>query len=231
MGNVLLASSQHASALGDWPQAQLHAEAALLANREIGIPSSEAADLCMLSECARERGDPPSALSHADAALVVYTRLSDQYGQAMAWEHIGHAQRVAGAWAEALAGFEKTFTLYDAVDDLVGRRSSLAQVAEAHLECGNAPLALPLVERVLHEVEHGDDQEGGIRLALICHRVFEAMQDPRADRLLVHAHSALQTMAARIEDATIRARMLRNVSAHRAVTEAWSRRTVAAPAP
>ena len=227
LGNVLLASSQHASSLGDWPQAQLHAEAALQANREIGIPYSEAADSCMLSECAREQGDPPSALAHADAALAVYTRLSDKYGQAMAWEHIGHAQRVAGAWAETLAAFEKAFALYDMVDDAAGRRTSLAQVAEAHLECGNGPLALPLVERVLHDVEQGDEQEGGILLALICHRVLEAMQDPRADRTLVHAHSALQTMAARIGDATTRARMLSKVSAHRAVAEAWSRRTAA----
>ena len=197
------------------------------ANREIGIPYSEAADSCMLSECAREQGDPPSALAHADAALAVYTRLSDKYGQAMAWEHIGHAQRVAGAWAETLAAFEKAFALYDMVDDAAGRRTSLAQVAEAHLECGNGPLALPLVERVLHDVEQGDEQEGGILLALICHRVLEAMQDPRADRTLVHAHSALQTMAARIGDATTRARMLSKVSAHRAVAEAWSRRTAA----
>ncbi|MDP3824049.1 MAG: adenylate/guanylate cyclase domain-containing protein [Burkholderiales bacterium] len=229
LGNVLLASSQHASALGDWPQAQLHAEAALQANREVGIPHSEAADLCMLSECAREQGDPPSALARADAALAIYTRLSDKYGQAMARDHIGHAQRAAGAWAEALVAFEQAFALYDAVDDATGRRTSLAQIAEAHLECGNAPLALPLVERVLHDVAQSDEREGGVLLALICHRVFAAMQDPRAERLLVQAHDALQAMAARIGDATIRARMLNKVSAHRAVAEAWSRRAGAAP--
>ena len=159
----------------------------------------------------------------------MYIRLSDRYGQAMAWDHIGHAQRVAGAWAEALAAFEQAFALYDAVDDATGRRTSLAQIAEAHLEGGNAPLALPLVERVLHDVAQSDEREGGVLLALICHRVLAALQDPRADGLLVQAHDTLQAMAARIGDATIRARMLDKVSAHRAVAEAWSRRAGAAP--
>jgi hypothetical protein len=228
LANVMLASSQHASALGDWPQAQLHAEAALQANREIGIPYSEAAVLCMLSECAREQADPAAALAHADAALAVYARVSDKYGQATAWEHIGQAQRIAGAWPEALAAFQEAFTRFDAVDDTTGRRTSRAQIAEAQLECGNGPQALPLVEQVVDELEQGDDHQSEILLALICHRVLEALQDPRADRMLVRAHSALQTMAARVADATIRARMLNNISAHRAVAAAWSRRTAAA---
>jgi len=229
LGNVLLASSQHASSLGDWPQAQLHAEAALQANRENGIPYSEAADMCMLSECARAQGDAVSSLTYAEASLAIYTRLSDRYGQAMAWDHIGHAHRVAGAWAEALIAFEKAFSLYDAVEDATGRRTSLAQVAEAHLERGDVALALPFVERVLSEVAQGDEREDGILLALICHRVLAAVHDPRADRLLVQAHEVLQARAARIADATVRARMLDKIPTHRAVAEAWSRRPAAFP--
>ncbi len=231
LGNVLLASSQHASALGDWPQAQLHAEAARQADRDIGIPYSEAADLCMQSECARELGDAAASLAHAEAALAIYTRLSDKYGRAAAWDHLGHAHRAAGAWAQALAAFENAFALYEVVEDLTGRRSSLALMAEAHLECGNVSLALPLVERVLGEVGQGDQREGSILLALICHRVLQAVHDPRADRWLVEAHSALQARLARIEDATVRARVLDRISAHRAVADAWARRTSAAPAP
>jgi hypothetical protein len=224
LGNVLLASSQHAGTLGDWAQAQLHAEAARQADSDIGVPYSEAADLCMQSECAREQDDPLSSLAHAEAALAIYTRLSDKHGQAAAWDHIGHAHRAAIAWAPALAAFEKALALYELVDHASGRRTSLALMAEAHLECGNGPLALPLVEQVLSDVAQGDERENDILLALICHRVFQALHDPRADRLLVEAHSALQARAARIEDATIRARVLGKISTHRAVAEAWSRR-------
>ncbi len=194
------------------------------ANRDIGVPYSEAADMCMLSECARAQGDAASSLAHAQASLAVYVRLSDQYGQAMAWDHIGHAHRAAGAWAEALAAFEKALAMYDAVDDATGRRAARAQVAEAHLERGDGALALPLVERVLSDVEQADEREDGILLALICHRVLAAVQDPRADRLLVQAHRVMQSRVARVADPAVRARMLDRIPAHRAVAEAWSRR-------
>jgi hypothetical protein len=45
--------------------------------------------------------------------------------------------------------------------------------------------------------------------------------------MLARAHDALQALAARIGDATVRARMLDKIPAHRAVAEAWSRRTEA----
>ena len=227
-GHVLLASSQHASLLGDWPQARLHAEAALQANRDIGLPSSEASTLCMLSECAREQGDPQAALAFAEAALAIFVRLIDPFSQALAWAHVGRAQGAAGAWTQALAAFEQALALYEAVGGENGTRTVIADMAEAHLECGDGQQALPLVEQVLRDSEEGDEQDGEIRIALICHRVFEAAQDPRADRLLVRAHGALQTLAARIGDATIRAQMLNNISEHRAVAAAWSRRTAAA---
>ena len=227
-GHVLLASSQHASLLGDWPQAQLHAEAALQANRDIGLPASEASTLCMLSECAREQGDSQAALAFAEAALAIFVRLIDPFSQALAWAHVGRAQGAAGAWTQALAAFEQALALYEAVGGENGTRTVIADMAEAHLECGDGQQALPLVEQVLRDSEEGDEQDGEIRIALICHRVFEAAQDPRADRLLVRAHGALQTLAARIGDATIRAQMLNNISEHRAVAAAWSRRTAAA---
>lgn len=229
LGTVMLASSQHASDLGDWPEAQRHAEAALQANRDIGVPHAEAADLCMLSECARAQGDPQSALALAEEALAIYARLTDTYGQAQGWDHIGHARRIAGEWTEALTAFEKAFTLYEAVDHAGGRRASLAHVAEAHLQRGQRQQALSLLEQVLRDSEHSDDQAGEIRILLIYHHVLGAVNDPRADRMLVRAHSALQTMAARIDDSVIRDRMLHNIPTHRAVLEAWSRRTDAAP--
>jgi tetratricopeptide (TPR) repeat protein len=226
-GHVLLASSQHASALGDWPQAQLHAEAALQANRDIGLAASEASTLCMLSECAREQGDPQAALAFAEAALAIFVRLIDPFSQALAWAHVGRAQGAAGAWTQALAAFEQALALYEAVGGENGTRATIADMAEAHLECGDRQQALPLVEQVLRDSEEGDEQDGEIRIALICHRVFEAAQDPRADRMLARAHDALQALAARIGDATVRARMLDKIPAHRAVAEAWSRRTEA----
>ncbi len=226
-GPLLLASSRHAGLLGDWPQAQLHAEAARQADRDIGVPYNEAGDLCMLSECAREQGDPPCALAHADAALAIYTRLADQYGQAQAWFHVGQAHGAAGAWPEARTAFETTLALNDARDDAEGRRASLAHLAEAHLQCGLLKEALPLVERVLNDVEQGDEREDAVLLALICHRVLAAAQDPRADRLLVQSHRVMQSRAVRVADASIRDRMLEKIATHRAVAEAWSRRAAA----
>ena len=226
-GPVLLASSRHAGLMGEWPQAQLHAEAARQADRDIGVPYNEAADLCMLSECAREQGDPPCALAHADAALAIYTRLADQFGQAQAWLHVGQSHSAAGAWPEARAAFETTLALSEARDDAEGRRVSLAHLAEAHLQCGQPQQALPLVERVLNDVEQGDEREDAVQLALICHRVLDAVKDPRADRLLRQAHRVMQSRVARIADASIRERMLDRISTHRAVAAAWSRRTAA----
>ncbi len=226
-GPVMLASSRHAGLLGDWPQAQRHAEAALQADRDIGVPYNEAADICMLSQCAREQGDAAAALAHAEATLAIYTRLSDRFGQAMAWGHVGEARGEAGDWAGALAAFEAALALFETGDYAEHTRATLAHLAQAHLECGNSRLALPLAERLLSDVEQADQQENGIFVAFTCHRVLAALRDPRAAGLLTDAHNALQKRAAHIEDTTVRARMLDGISTHRAIVEAWSRRAAA----
>lgn len=223
-GQVMLASSQHATVLGDWPQAQRYAEAALQANREFGLPHNEAADLCVLSICVREQGDPAAALAFAHEAVAIFVRLTDPLSEAMAQATVGRAHGAAGAWTEARASFERAIALYQTVGDDEGVRTSLANAAEACLHCGQGEEALTFVERVLRDSERRDDQDGDIRIALICHRVLGAVNDARADRMLVRAHSALQSMAARIGDAATRARMLHNVAEHQAVIDAWSRR-------
>ena len=226
--HVMIASSQLASVLGDWPQAQRHAEAALQADREFGMPHNEASDLCMLSICAREQGDPLAALALAHEALAIFVRLTDPLSQALAGSLVGRAQGAAGAWTQALASFERAIVLYRTVGNDEGLRTSLANAAEACLQCGRLEQALTLVEPVPRDSEQRDENDGEIRIALICHRVFQAVNDPRADRMLMRAHSALQSMAARIDDVATRARMLHNIAEHRAVLEAWSRRADAA---
>ena len=55
-----------------------------------------------------------------------------------------------------------------------------------------------------------------------CHQVLAGAGDARAAALLEDAHAAVQSSAATIGDAALRASFLANVPHHRAIVDAWA---------
>jgi len=226
-GTVLLSSAERASSLGDWPQTRLHAEAALQAARSVGIVSNEAACHVFLSICARGQGDLATARARAEDALALLIRVGDRRGQARTSLKLGQLLAEEGDWAPALTLFERSLAQLEAIGDEQGVRCALSHLAQTQMMFGQLARALALVDRVLNGSPEGTGHAGELDVAQVCHAVLAAAGNPRADRVLVRAHSELLASASRVADATVRAGMLNNITEHRAIVEAWSRRIAA----
>ena len=62
-----------------------------------------------------------------------------------------------------------------------------------------------------------------MRVRLTCYQVLDAAADPRAAAWLEQAHAELLATADRVADPALRAGLLHNVPAHRAIVAAWQR--------
>jgi tetratricopeptide (TPR) repeat protein len=220
-GSVLANSSDLALQLGDWQQAQAHAEAAVRASRDIGVAQTEAAALQYLSASCVAQHDPPAALVHARAAAEIHRRLGDRRGQGEDLVHQGNALCAADEWPQALQAFEQALVLFESVGDEPSTRRALARAAAVHLHCGEIARALPPIERILGAPDINAWLATELDAALVCYRVLAAALDPRAPGLIALAHAELQALAARIADEATRHRVLNNLPQHREIVAAW----------
>jgi tetratricopeptide (TPR) repeat protein len=228
--NVLLASGDLAQRLGDWQEGLAYAEATLRIAREIGVPQTEGAALMNLAVCCLEQGDAAAALAHAHAATRIQLRIGDRRAQAYCRRYEGLALCASAEWGGALSAFEQALALAATIPDERQVRHTLSSMAQMYLDRGQMPQALAQVERILESRQKGDGDAADLEVALTCHRVLAAALDPRARGLIEDAYAELQALSARIGDASIRERVLNNVSAHREIMAVWKAQS-AAPEP
>lgn len=219
--SVLANSSDLALQLGDWPQAQAHAEAAVRASRDIGVAQTEASALQYLSASCVAQDDAPAALAHARAAAEIHLRLGDRRGQGDDLIHQGNALCSADEWPLALNAFEQAAALFVSIGDEPNTRRALARAAAAHLHCGEIARALAAIEPILGAPDIDAWLAIELDMAVVCYRVLAAARDPRAPGLIERAHADLQALAARIADEATRSRLLNNLPHHREIVAAW----------
>jgi tetratricopeptide (TPR) repeat protein len=209
--------------LGEPVRARRCCEEALRLVRALGNRLGECGTLCALSELERWLGNGPQALAHAQQALAAAVAIGMPRWEALAVQRLGDAQLLLGQPAAAALTFEKKLAMDLHRDSVLG--GSLAGLARSAQACGDLPLAMQHVERLLALDASTNDVNRNAaprRVELVCHLVLSSAGDPRADTWLRRAHGGLMELAANISDESLREGYLNNIPDHRAILAAWA---------
>ncbi len=209
--------------LGEPVRARRCCEEALRLVRALGNRLGECGTLCALSELERWLGNGPQALAHAQQALAAAVAIGMPRWEALAMQRLGDAQLLLGQPAAAALTFEKKLAMDLHRDSVLG--GSLAGLARSAQACGDLPLAMQHVERLLALDASTNDVNRNAaprRVELVCHLVLSSAGDPRADTWLRRAHGGLMELAANISDESLREGYLNNIPDHRAILAAWA---------
>ena len=169
-------------------------------------------------------GDAVGALAYARRAVAAAERVGSHVDHADAL--VVTAQILAGMKQldEARRAYQRAIELCGGVEgasEAITARAGLAVIA---LENCDRPEALVQVEMILStqqaDPDAGSDQPFAIQL--ICYRVLDALDDPRAPGILARAHRNLLSYADGIADSALRHSFLENVPAHRELQETHS---------
>lgn len=208
--------------LGEPVRARRCCEEALRLVRALGNRLGECGTLCALSELERWLGNGPQALAQAHLALAAAVAIGMPRWEGLATQRLGDAQLLLGLPAAAALTFEKLLVMDLHRDSVLG--GALAGLARSAQACGDLPLAMQHVERLLALDASTNDVNRNAaprRIELVCHLVLSSAGDPRADTWLRRAHAGLLTMAAAISDGSLREGYLNNIPDHRAILASW----------
>lgn len=225
--NLRLTLGTSQTALGHLEGSLPHLQAAAQLAAEIGWPSTKAVaswnQANVLNDLGRHDEAWPlvrEALAQAQAceAREVIGRCHQLRGQLHAAQ--GDATAAHRAYTEALAVFEAAAMPMFACHPC-------AALAEAELSAGNLAGACAWAERAAGHLSGAAPDARRRRPAwplLVCHRVWAAAGDPRAEAALDEAYAEVQALASEVGDDEGRRGVLEGVPAHREVIAAWRAR-------
>jgi predicted ATPase/DNA-binding SARP family transcriptional activator len=208
---------------GQYAEAKACCRQALRICREIGDQEGEGWGLIVLSLLSHHLGDYKANQEYSQQALRIAQDLGAGHVQGGALTLLGHAFAGLGQLAEAADAYRQALTLQRELGQHNEATESLAGLAHVALNRGDTAQAYDYIEELLKHLEmstlHGAEEP--FLVYLICCRVLQALQDPRASDILKSAHSLLQEEAAKIGDEELRRSFLENVKAHREIIAAY----------
>ncbi len=216
--------------LGSYDEAQLYLEQSLSIGREIGNRLGEGQTLGNLGLLFHQRGNHQAACDYCQQALSIAQELGNRRDQAYALVNLGQALAGLGRLPQAAEAYGQSLELRRELGERHLANESLAGLARVSLARGELPQAMAHVESILRYLDEnslaGLNEPFGVYL--ICYRVLQAAQNPRAESILSTAHTLLQERAAKINPAALRRSFLENVAAHQEIAAEWAKTSAAA---
>jgi class 3 adenylate cyclase/tetratricopeptide (TPR) repeat protein len=170
-------------------------------------------------EQAREYGSAGAELCRSIAYV-------EPLAESLMW--LGHAWVGLGRPKKATTCYQEAYDIRRELGQTNLAMGAQAGLARAALAAGDHALALEHVEEIIRHLAKGGNLAGTwepLRIHLVCYRVLEAVDDPRAEEILETAYNDLQERAARITNARDSKLYLGNVSWHREILSAWKARS------
>ncbi len=208
---------------GEYESALEYHQQGLSILRELGEPSLTSQILTELGRVYYHLGKHESAWGYAQQALTIaeekiklaQTRTLISQGHML--RELGNLDRAADFYQQALRlalnlGFPDGYT-----------QQAQAGLASVALAQGNLTQAWVSLDKIVHYLETTSlsTVDEIFWIYLICYRILQANDDPRAIPTLNAAYNFLQEIAARIDDESLRASFLQNVPFNREIIEAW----------
>ena len=176
-----------------------------------------------LSQYFYETGDYAAALAQCDQSLAISNEFSLRSEKA--WSLNGRAYILAGLGRleEAAEAYQQALEIRQDLGEPKEATETQAGLALALLDLGDLEQAKSHIEEVLSSFESGGAEgfEQPAQVYLACYRVLQAAGDPRTREILENGYRLLQVCAAQIDDMALRQSFLENVSANRALINAW----------
>jgi tetratricopeptide (TPR) repeat protein len=165
-------------------------------------------------------------LSCIQQALALAQETGERYLQANVLTALGHCLEALGRLAEARAAYQEALSLRREMGHPHEATEAQAGLARVCLAGGDPVRATGHVEDILTYLESGtlEGTEHPLLVYLSCYRVLQAMDDPRARKVIDEAYQLLQDIATKITDEDLRHSFLQNVAAHREIASAHDRR-------
>lgn len=209
--------------LGFYERAAHYWGLALQQSLDLGARRFEGWAEAMLGLLSHLQGDEEGCRRHCRRALEVTRETGEPQARAFALTHQGHGHVAQGDHPAAAAAYGQSLELRQRLGQPALAMENEAGLAHVALAQGDLAGAQRHVDAILHHLEERT-LEGAMDplwIYLTCYRVLRAGQDPRAKALLIQAYGVLQEQAGRIADPEIRRVFLEEVSAHRAIVQAW----------
>ena len=199
---------------GNFSEAKVHLERALLSARENSDLNSELLLLVNLSANAGIQRQPALASQYAEQAIALAEKVGDMSGQAWGWMYLGYAQFAFENVAGAQLSFERSLRIRETLGQAALSMEPMAGLVDVGLRAGNDDLASRSTERILMHLQDGGTLNGTdepLRVYHSCYRFLEKKQDPRSARVLQDAIQMLDAQLSRLNDARSRQMYVENV--------------------
>lgn len=214
--------------LGNLAQAQRESEEGLRWVRANGLLAMECFPLCNLSTLAMWQGEDLRGLSLARTAVESAVAVGARFWEAIALCRLGDAELALGRLDAAKQAFararnnsvEMNSPLQHDASAGLARISLSERNFDAALRALDALLELDAIAGFESNVLEGTD--GPRRIQWTCYQALVRAGDPRAADWLRRVHEAVQAMAARISDSSLRQGYLHNIPHHREILAAWA---------
>ena len=210
--------------LGDAHSATNHLEKALSNFRELndlwGIGRTNA----ILSRAAYYLGEKDAAIDYAQQAVKTAEERKNNRELAYALTNLGNALLQLNRLDEAQQAYEEAIALRQAPKEyhlVVESQAGLAAVCMAQ---DNWPKAKEQVQAMMDWLENNPlvGVDDPLRIHLICFKVLNFFQDPKADEVLEQAHDLLQKQAATLTDIEMKRKFLEEVPTNYELTAVWA---------
>jgi tetratricopeptide (TPR) repeat protein len=208
-------------ALGNYAVAMEQLETGLQISRDVGAAKFVIHFLMELAEVSNARDDSEAALGFAAEGLTLVRDVSNRNLEARLLVIQGDAQAVLGRLSDAADSYHRALVLYRELGGAKVPLEPFAGLARVAAALGSIEDALAHVGLVEGRIDAGDDPNGAPELLWACYTALDAARSPRANEVLVRAHSVLTERASLLGDAD-RATFLGHVPAHRAIVAAWA---------
>jgi tetratricopeptide (TPR) repeat protein len=206
-------------ALGNYTATVDRLETALRLCHDAGAAVFRGHFLGELAELANLRDDPAAALGLVAEGLPIAREMAHR--DLEAWMQVvqGDAHLALGQLTDAAESYHHALRTYRDLGRTKERLYAFAGLARVNAALGNIEEALANVARVEAGISQGDEPNGGPSLLWACHTVLVAAGSPRAQEVLIRAHSML-TERAKLLDEADRQTFLGKVLPHRAIMKA-----------
>ena len=202
---------------GDHEHAHNRLQQALTLCQSFGDTLGETRTLVLLSRLACDRGDFASASQLSQLGVRLARETDNPQLEAETLSSLGDAFIGLHQLHDASAAYQQAVSLCEGLGNARLAAEPRAALASMALTNGNLTLAQHLIEQVLPMLEGHPrtDMDEPFVAYLVCVRVLQANNDPRAAAVLKTAHVLLQAYAERIEDVALKHSFMENVPAHR----------------
>ncbi|HSH02762.1 MAG TPA: tetratricopeptide repeat protein [Anaerolineae bacterium] len=216
-GNALGNLGESLRTVGAYSQALTYYVQAVRASKEAGNRQGLAAVYASLGQISYYLDDYEQAVEYSHNAIEIAEELGHRQSHAQALSNLGRTEAIQSNWTQALDYFEQALTMRVEADRPGLQMETRADMAAALWHVEKLDRAKEEVDQVLDFLDNkgGQGIEAVGAVYLHCYQVLEALEDSRAEQVLLQARSWLEEQASKITDQNIRYAFLNNIQAHR----------------